>query len=70
MSALFEVSTDASDMGIGYILSQRDSPGCDQRVLFASKALTNSKLNWHTGDKEEFAFIFALRKFRPYLLGR
>ena len=69
MSAPLEVSTDASDTGIGYILSQRDSSERDQPVLFASKALTN-ELNWHTRDNEVFAFIFALRKFRPYLLGR
>ena len=33
----FEVSTNASDTGIGCILSQRDSSGRDQPVLFASK---------------------------------
>ena len=70
MSAAFEVSTDASDTGIGCVLSQRDSSGRDQPVLFASKALTNNALNWHTRDKDAFALIFALRKFRPYLLGR
>ena len=48
MSAAFEVSTDASDTGIGCVLSQRDSSGRDQPVLFASKALTNNELNWHT----------------------
>ena len=69
MSAPFEVSTDASDTVI-CILSQRDSSGRDQLVLFALKALTNTELNWHTRDKEASAFIFALRKFRPYLLGR
>ena len=51
-------------------MSQRDSPGRDQLVLFASKALTDNELNWHTRDKEAFVFIFALRKFRPNLLGR
>ncbi len=28
------------------------------------------ELNWHTRDKEAFALVFALRKFRQYLLGR
>lgn len=40
-----------------------------QPVLFASKSLTDNKLNWHTRVKEAYAFIFAFRKFRPYLLG-
>ena len=44
--------------------------GRDQPVLFASKSLTDNELNWHTRDKEAYAFIFALRKFPPYLLGR
>ena len=33
----FELSTDASDTGIGCILSQRDGLGRDQPVSFASK---------------------------------
>ena len=70
MSKPFELSTDASDTGIGCVLSQRDDSGRDQPVLFASKALADNELNWHTRDKEAYAFIFGLRKFRPYLLGR
>ena len=70
MSKPFELSTDASDTGIGCILSQRDGLGRDRPVLFASKSLTDNELNWYTRDKEAYAFIFALRKFRPYLLGR
>lgn len=70
MSAEFEISTDASDAGIECILSQRDCSWRDQPVLFASKALINNELNWHTRDKEAYAFIFALRKFRLYLVGR
>lgn len=50
----FEISIDASDTGIGCILSQRDSSSCDQPVLYASKALTNNELNLHTCDKEAY----------------
>ena len=39
MSRPFELSTDASDTGIGCILSQRNDSGRDQPVLFASKTL-------------------------------
>ena len=69
MSKPFELSTDASDTGIGCILPQRDGLGRDRPVLFASKSLTDNELSWHTRDKGAYAFIFALRKFRPYLLG-
>ena len=65
----FELSTDASDSSVGCVLSQRDELGRDRPVFFASKALSESELNWHIRDKETFAFVFALRKFRYYLLG-
>ena len=70
MQKTFEVSTDASDVGLGCILSQRDDHGRDRPVCFASRAFSDSERNWHIRDKEVFAFIFALRKFRPYLLGK
>ncbi|KXJ07769.1 Retrovirus-related Pol polyprotein from transposon 17.6 [Exaiptasia diaphana] len=66
----FELSTDASDTGFGCILSQRDNYGRERPVHYVSKTFTNSELSWHTRDKEAFAFIYALRKFRHYLLGR
>ena len=66
----FEVSTDASDTGIGCVLSQRDSAGVERPICFASKSLTDSERNWHIRDKEVFALIFAVRKFRHYLLGK
>ena len=66
----FEVSTDASDTGLGCILSQRDDAGVERPICFASKSFTHSEQNWHIRDKEVFALIFAIRKFRHYLLGR
>lgn len=65
MSKPFKLSTDVSDTGIGCVLSQRDDSGRNHPVLFASKALADNELNWHTRNKEAYAFIFALRKFRP-----
>jgi hypothetical protein len=37
ISEPFELSTDASDSGVGCVLSQRDKDGRDQPVFFASK---------------------------------
>ena len=70
MNQCFEVSTDASDTGLGCVLSQRSADGKDRPVCFASKAFSDSERNWHIRDKEVFAFIFAVRKFRSYLLGK
>ena len=66
----FEVSTDASDNGLGCVLSQRDKAGVEKPICFASRSFTNSEKHWHIRDKEVFAFIFAIRKFRHYLLGK
>ena len=69
MTKPFELSTDASESSVGCVLSQRDLSGRDRPVFFASKALSDSEQNWHTREKEAFALIFALRKFRHYLMG-
>ena len=68
MNRRFEVSTD--DSGLGCVLSQRSDDGKDRPVCFASKAFSDSERNWHIRDKEVFALIFAVRKFRAYLLGK
>ena len=47
MRKTFEVSTDASDVGLGCILSQRDDRGKDRPVCFASRAFSDSERNWH-----------------------
>ena len=45
MTKLFELSIDASDSSVGWILSQTDLSGKDRPVFFASKALSDSKQN-------------------------
>lgn len=60
--ASFVVETDASDIGIGVVLMQRDQP-----VAFLSKALgpTHQKISIY--EKEFLALIMAVEKWRPYL---
>ena len=70
MQREFEVSTDASDTGLGCVLSQRDDAGVERPICFASRSFTDSERNWHIRDKEVFALVFAIRKFRHYLLGK
>jgi len=70
MTKPFELSTDASDTGFGCILSQRDKSGRERPIYYLSKTFCDNKLSWHTRDKEAFALVYALRKFRQYLLGR
>jgi hypothetical protein len=60
----FIVETDASDYGIGAILSQNGRP-----IAYLSKALGPSKRAWSIYSKEMLAIMEAIRAWRPYLLG-
>ena len=64
----FEIMCDASDFAIGAVLGQ-----CiDTRqhvIYYASRTLNEAQLNYTTTEKEFLAVVFALEKFRQYLLG-
>ena len=59
---------DASDFAVGAILG----PRIDKKptvICYTSKTLADAQLNYTTTEKELLAIIFALEKFRPYVLG-
>ena len=59
---------DASDFAVGAVLGQR----IDKKpvaIYYASKTLGEAQVNYTTTEKEFLAIIFALEKFRSYLLG-
>ena len=64
----FEIMCDASDFAVGVVLGQR----IDKKptaICYASKTLADTQLNYTTMEKELLAVVFALEKFRPYILG-
>jgi hypothetical protein len=64
----FELMCDASDYAIGAVLGQRR--GKESCVIsYASKTLNDAQLNYSTTEKELLAVVFALDKFRSYLIG-
>ncbi|XP_059593742.1 uncharacterized protein LOC132254043 [Vitis vinifera] len=64
----FELMCDASDYAVGAVLGQRDD-GKPYVVYYASKTLNDAQKNYTTTEKELLAVVFALDKFRNYLLG-
>ncbi|CAM8886891.1 unnamed protein product [Rhodiola kirilowii] len=64
----FEIMCDASDFAVGAVLGQK----IDKKVgviYYASRTLDPAQWNYSTTEKELLAVVFALEKFRSYLLG-
>src|SRR3954464_6257037 len=59
----FTITTDASDVALGGVLSQDDKP-----IAFTSKTFNNTEVNWTIYEKELFAIVYALRKWEHYVL--
>ena len=64
----FEVMYDASDLAVGAVLGQRVE-GKPYVVYYASKTLNEAQRNYTTTEKEFLAVVYALDKFRFYLIG-
>ena len=64
----FEVMCDASDMAIGAVLRQWEG-GKPYVVYYESKTLNEAQRNYTTTEKELLAVVYALDKFRAYLVG-
>lgn len=64
----FELMCDASDYAVGAVLGQRPAK-FPHVIYYASRTLNDAQLNYSTTEKELLAVVFALEKFRSYLLG-
>ncbi|CAL2256334.1 unnamed protein product [Prunus armeniaca] len=63
----FELMCDASDYDVGAVLGQRIDKK-PHAIYYASRTLNNAQLNYSTTEKELLAVIFALEKFKSYLI--
>ena len=59
---------DASDYAVGAVLGQRIDK-LPHVIYYVSRTLNDAQLNYSTTKKELLAVVFALDKFRSYLLG-
>lgn len=64
----FIVTTDASNVAIGAILSQ-GSIGSDLPISYISRTLNKAEQNYSTTEKELLAIVWAVKQFRPYIYG-
>ena len=61
------LDTDASEIGLGVVLSQIQDDGSERVRSFASRTLTRPEKNYYVTRKELLAIVYAVRKYRHYL---
>lgn len=64
----FILDTDASDVGIGAVLSQVEG-GMERVVAYASRSLTKQERKYATTKKELLSMVTFTKYFKHYLLG-
>ena len=64
------MQTDASDLGLGAVLYQRDENGHQRVIAFASRSLSNTERNYPAHKLEFLALKWAITdRFHEYLYG-
>jgi len=66
----FILQTDASDIGVGAVLSQLDEEGKECPLAYYSRKLLPREKRYSTVEKECLAIKLAVEHFKVYLLGK
>ena len=67
-SRSFLVAADASSAAVGAVLPQLHEDGSEQSINYTSRSLNEAEMNYSMCKREGPAIVFALKKFRYYLL--
>jgi hypothetical protein len=65
----FNVYVDASSISLGAFLAHSSAGDIDHPIAFSSRKLCTTEMNYTTNEREGLAMVYALQKFRHYLLG-
>ena len=66
----FILDTDASDTGIGGVLSQLDEDGRERVIAYGSKLLTKLERRYCVTRRELLALVTFIQQYRPYLISQ
>ena len=64
----FGLSTDASATAVGCCLFQWSDDGTEAPIAFASLKLSPTQTRWSTIEREAYAVVWALNKFKSWIL--
>jgi hypothetical protein len=66
----FSLFVDSSNYAVGAALTQPDATGNERPIAFASSKLSETQQRWATVEKEAYAALWALQKYKYWLYGR